>query len=132
MVTVCFRWTLKSLSTDRKPRTADCGECPGVSSKHATLPSGSSGLGELGGEHGGCEDASEMHCRASASTCQNNERQTSDYFATQATNFFSHTEAMPWLRRLVASLSLRRPGFDPGSVHVGFMMEKLALGQVFL
>jgi hypothetical protein len=25
----------------------------------------------------------------------------------------------------------RRPGFDPGSVHVGFVMDKVALGQVF-
>jgi hypothetical protein len=38
--------------------------------------------------------------------------------------------AVPWLRRLVADLSPRRPGFDPGSVHVGFMVDKLALGQV--
>jgi hypothetical protein len=29
-------------------------------------------------------------------------------------------QAVPWLRRLVAGLSLRRPGFDPGSVHVRF------------
>jgi hypothetical protein len=40
--------------------------------------------------------------------------------------------AVPWLRRLVAGLLLRRPGFDPGSVHVGFMVDKVALGQVFL
>ena len=39
--------------------------------------------------------------------------------------------AVPCLRWLVASLSPRRPGFDPGSVHVGFMVEKVALGQVF-
>jgi hypothetical protein len=38
---------------------------------------------------------------------------------------------VPWLRRLVACLSPRRPGFDPGSVHVGFMVDKVALGQVF-
>jgi hypothetical protein len=37
-----------------------------------------------------------------------------------------------WLRRLVAGLSLRRPGFDPGSVHVGFVVDKVVLGQVFL
>ena len=23
------------------------------------------------------------------------------------------------------------PGFDPGSVHVGFVLDKVALGQVF-
>jgi hypothetical protein len=25
----------------------------------------------------------------------------------------------------------RRPGFDPGSVHVGFVVDNVALGQVF-
>jgi hypothetical protein len=40
--------------------------------------------------------------------------------------------AVPWLRRLVAGLSPRRPGFDPGSVHVRFVVDKVALGQVFL
>jgi hypothetical protein len=38
--------------------------------------------------------------------------------------------AVPWLRRLVAGLSLRRPGFDPGSVHVGFVVDKVA-GEKF-
>jgi hypothetical protein len=38
---------------------------------------------------------------------------------------------MPWLRRLVAGLSPRRPGFDPWLLHVGFMVDKVALGQVF-
>ena len=41
------------------------------------------------------------------------------------------TKAVPWLRRLVAGLSPLRPGFDPGSVHVGFVVDKVALGQVF-
>jgi hypothetical protein len=40
--------------------------------------------------------------------------------------------AVPWLRRLVAGLSPRRHGFDPGSVRVGFVVDKVALGQVFL
>jgi hypothetical protein len=39
---------------------------------------------------------------------------------------------VPWLRRLVAGLSLLRPGFDPGSVNLGFVVDKVALGQVFL
>jgi hypothetical protein len=39
---------------------------------------------------------------------------------------------MPWLRSLVAGLSPRRPGFAPGSIHVGFVVDKVALGQVFL
>jgi hypothetical protein len=36
-----------------------------------------------------------------------------------------------WLRRLEPGLSPRRPGFDPGSVRVGFAVNKVALGQVF-
>jgi hypothetical protein len=39
--------------------------------------------------------------------------------------------AVPWLRRLVAGLSQCRPGFDSGSVYVGFVVDKVALGQVF-
>jgi hypothetical protein len=38
--------------------------------------------------------------------------------------------AVPWLRRLVAGLPPRMPWFDPGSVHVGFVVDKAALGQV--
>jgi hypothetical protein len=40
--------------------------------------------------------------------------------------------AVPWLGRLAAGLPPRRPGFDPGSVHVGFVVDKVTLGQVFL
>jgi hypothetical protein len=29
----------------------------------------------------------------------------------------------------VAALIARRPGFDPGSVHVRFVVDKVALGQ---
>jgi len=32
----------------------------------------------------------------------------------------------------VPGLSARRPGFGSGSVHVRFMVDKVALGQVFL
>jgi hypothetical protein len=39
--------------------------------------------------------------------------------------------AVPWLRRLAAGLPPWRPRFDPGSVHVGFVVDKVALGQVF-
>jgi hypothetical protein len=38
---------------------------------------------------------------------------------------------MSWLRRLVAGLSPRRPGFAPGSVYVGFVVETVALELVF-
>jgi hypothetical protein len=34
--------------------------------------------------------------------------------------------AVPWLKRLVAGLLPRRLGFDPGSVHVGFVVDKVA------
>jgi hypothetical protein len=36
------------------------------------------------------------------------------------------------LRSSVADLSSRRPGFAPGSIHVGFVVDKVALGQVLL
>jgi hypothetical protein len=32
--------------------------------------------------------------------------------------------AIPWLRWLVISLSLQRPGFTPGSVYMGFEVDK--------
>jgi hypothetical protein len=40
--------------------------------------------------------------------------------------------AVPWFRRLVTSLSPQRPRFTPGSFHVVFVVDKLALGQVVL
>jgi hypothetical protein len=40
--------------------------------------------------------------------------------------------AVPWLKRLVAGLSSRRPAFVPGSVHVAFAVAEMALGQVYL
>jgi hypothetical protein len=42
----------------------------------------------------------------------------------------SYTWAVAWLRRLDAGLSPRSTA--PGSIHVGFVMDKVALGQVFL
>jgi hypothetical protein len=39
---------------------------------------------------------------------------------------------MPWLKLLVAGLSLRRPGFVLGSVHVEFVVDRVALEQVLL
>jgi hypothetical protein len=35
--------------------------------------------------------------------------------------------AVLWLRRLVAGLSSQNPGFTPGSVHVGFVVNLVAL-----
>jgi hypothetical protein len=40
--------------------------------------------------------------------------------------------AVPWYRWLATNLSLQRPGFIPRSVRVEFVMDKLALGQIFL
>jgi hypothetical protein len=39
---------------------------------------------------------------------------------------------VPWLGWLVAGLSPRNPGFATRSVHVGFVVGKLALGKGFL
>jgi hypothetical protein len=38
--------------------------------------------------------------------------------------------AVPWLRSLVAGLSLRRSGFAHGSIHVGFVVDKAGTGTV--
>jgi hypothetical protein len=43
----------------------------------------------------------------------------------------SAKKAVSWLRLLGADLSLPRPGFYPGSVHAGFVVDKVALGQDF-
>jgi hypothetical protein len=40
--------------------------------------------------------------------------------------------AVPWLRLLVAGLLLQRPKFSPRLVQMGFVVHKVALGQVFL
>jgi hypothetical protein len=40
-------------------------------------------------------------------------------------------KAVPWLRLLVAGLSLQRPVFDLGSVHVEFVVDKVALGPEY-
>ena len=37
-----------------------------------------------------------------------------------------------WFRRLVVVLSLRKIGFNPRPVHVGFGVDEAALVQVFL
>jgi hypothetical protein len=39
--------------------------------------------------------------------------------------------AAPQRRRLVASFPQRRPGFEPRSGHVGFVVGKVTLGQAF-
>jgi hypothetical protein len=39
---------------------------------------------------------------------------------------------MPWLRRFVVGPSSLTPEFNPSSVHVRFVMDQLAMRQVFL
>jgi hypothetical protein len=39
--------------------------------------------------------------------------------------------AVPWLRSLVAGLSPQRPGFEPRSIHVGFVVDEVALDRFF-
>jgi hypothetical protein len=39
---------------------------------------------------------------------------------------------VPWLRQLVDSMSLQRPGLHPRLVIVGFVVDRVAVGQVFL
>jgi hypothetical protein len=46
--------------------------------------------------------------------------------------FATICKAVLWFRRLVAVLSLQRPGFDPRPVRVGFVVDIVALGQFFL
>jgi hypothetical protein len=46
---------------------------------------------------------------------------------TQMMEAVSSSEAVPWLRHL----SPQRPRFTPKSVNVGFVVDKVALGQVF-
>jgi hypothetical protein len=41
------------------------------------------------------------------------------------------TKAVPHFRRLVAGFPPLRPGFEPRSGHVGFVVDKVALEQVF-
>jgi hypothetical protein len=43
----------------------------------------------------------------------------------------SRNLAAPYLKRLVAGFPTRRPGFELGSGQIGFVVDKVALGQVF-
>jgi hypothetical protein len=46
-------------------------------------------------------------------------------------NIILSLKAAPQLKRLVAGFASRRSGFKTGSSHVGFVVDKVALGQVF-
>ena len=41
-------------------------------------------------------------------------------------------KAVQWLMQLIFGLSPRRPGLDRRSMHVRFVVDRVALGQVFL
>jgi hypothetical protein len=41
-------------------------------------------------------------------------------------------KAVQWLKLLDARLSAQRPIFDPRPVYVGFLVDKVALGEVYL
>jgi hypothetical protein len=43
----------------------------------------------------------------------------------------SGKRAVPQFSRLIPGFPPRRPGFEPRSGHVGFVVDKVALGQVF-
>jgi hypothetical protein len=47
-------------------------------------------------------------------------------------NVYAKFRAVPRLRSLVAGLSPRRLRFAPGLFHVRFVVDKAALGQLFL
>jgi hypothetical protein len=47
-----------------------------------------------------------------------------------ATSKHTSTAAAPELTGLVAGFPLRRPGFEPRSGHMGFVVDRMALGQV--
>jgi hypothetical protein len=49
----------------------------------------------------------------------------------QNINFFKCPHPYTEEHYISASHSLWRPGFTPGSVHVGFVVDKVALGQAF-
>jgi hypothetical protein len=46
--------------------------------------------------------------------------------------YFAVHKVVSRVRRSVASLSPHRPGFAPWSVHVGFVIDSVPLGQVSL
>jgi hypothetical protein len=47
------------------------------------------------------------------------------------TRNYTSTRAVPFLRRLVAGFRPLRPRFEPETSYVGFVVDKVSLGQVF-
>jgi hypothetical protein len=54
----------------------------------------------------------------------------SNYLIGNQTHYLPACKAVPSLKLLLAGIPLRRPGFASGQ-HVGFVVGKTALGQVF-
>jgi hypothetical protein len=50
-------------------------------------------------------------------------------FPTRKSTMIATQGTVPQLRQLVTSFSLWRPKFSPRPVHLGFMVDKIALGQ---
>jgi hypothetical protein len=51
--------------------------------------------------------------------------------AEESEEVMRYIQAVSQLRRLVARFPPRRPGFEPRSGHMGFLVDKVALGPVF-
>jgi hypothetical protein len=47
------------------------------------------------------------------------------------TQFIKVRQTVPYFRRLVAGFPPRRPGFEPRSVHVGFVVDKVEPEQIY-
>jgi hypothetical protein len=43
---------------------------------------------------------------------------------------YIHAETMPYLRQFVTGFPPQWPRFDPRSIHVGFVVNEVALGKV--
>jgi hypothetical protein len=51
---------------------------------------------------------------------------------TKRHEYTKHSEAKPWLKWLVASLSLWKATSDPRQILLGHVTEKVTLGQAFI
>jgi hypothetical protein len=54
-----------------------------------------------------------------------------DFSKSQNLTAETYSVSKSTYKRLAAGFPPRRPGFEPGSGHVGFVVDKVALGQVF-
>jgi len=52
--------------------------------------------------------------------------------ASQSNQISYYCKAVQWFRSLVAGLSSRKPTFASGSIYVGFVVDEVTQGQVFL